>query len=174
MCIYITQKRFSPFILFSPFISVSCWQGICIAATGTGPDTCQQIIIPIFFLLYYSHIGLSLLSPSPAPFQAHFLPSDPRRLILVSSDYTTIFQSPRVQSSCLIVKSILSFLCFYDRSRLFLLHHCLHTSLPEVSAHCLGSDRLVHDMLECFWDLYCCFSLPIGNKVDCMMDIGWG
>ena len=25
-----------------------------------------------------------------------------------------------------------------------------------------------------FQDLYYCFSLPKGNKVDCMTDIGWG
>ena len=74
------------------------------------------------------------LSPSPALFQAHFLPSDPRQLILVSSDYT-FFQSPGVQSLCLIAKSILSFLCFYDRRGFFFfttafipLHlRCLHT-----------------------------------------------
>ena len=90
-----------------------------------------------------------LLSPSPALFQAHFLPSDPRELILVSSDYTTLFQSPRVQSLCLIAKSISPSYAFMTEG-LFLLHHCLHTSSPEVSAHCLGSDRLVGDMLECF------------------------
>src|SRR3979490_318569 len=50
------------------------------------------------------------LSPFPALFQAHFLPSDPRRFILVSSDHTTLFQSSRVQSLCLIAKSILSLL----------------------------------------------------------------
>ena len=115
-----------------------------------------------------------LLSPSPALFQAHFLPSDPRWLILVSSDYTTLFQSPRVQSLCLIAESILSFPCFLWQKGLFLLHHCLHTRSPEVSAHCLGSDGLVGDMLECFWDLYYCFGHPRGNKVDCMTDIDWG
>ena len=50
----------------------------------------------------------------------------------------------------------------------------LHTSSPGVSAHCLESDILVGDMLECFWDLYYCFGLPRGNKVDCTTDIGWG
>src|SRR3979490_2486441 len=55
------------------------------------------------------------LSPSPALFQAHFLPSDPRQFILVSSDHTTLFQSSRVQYLCLIAKSILSLLCFCDR-----------------------------------------------------------
>ena len=59
------------------------------------------------------------LSPSPALFQACFLPSDPRQLILVSSNYTTLFQTPRVQSLCLIAKSVLSFLCFYDRRGFF-------------------------------------------------------
>ena len=72
------------------------------------------------------------LSPSPTLFQAHFLPSDPRWLILVSYDHTTLFQSSRVHSLCLIAKSILSFLCFCNR-RDFLLHHCLHISSPEVS-----------------------------------------
>ena len=75
------------------------------------------------------------LSPSPALFQAHFLPSDPRRLILASSDYTTLFQSPGVQSLCLIAKSILSFPGFYDRRGFFFfttafipgLLRCLHT-----------------------------------------------
>ena len=74
------------------------------------------------------------LSPSPALFQACFQPFDPRYLILVSSDYTTIFQSPRVQSLCLVAKSILSFLCFYDRRGFFFTTafipvclRCLHT-----------------------------------------------
>src|SRR3979490_2870895 len=63
-----------------------------------------------------SKLSTSLsLSPSPALFQAHFLPSDPRQFILVSSDHTTLFQSSRVQSLCLIAKSILSLLCFCDR-----------------------------------------------------------
>src|SRR5260370_6843826 len=44
-------------------------------------------------------------------FHAHFLPSEPRRLTLVSSDHTTLFQSSRVHSLWLIAKSILSFLC---------------------------------------------------------------
>src|SRR5258708_12806337 len=43
-------------------------------------------------------------------FHAHFLPSEPRRLTLVSSDHTTLFQSSRVHSLWLIAKSILSFL----------------------------------------------------------------
>ena len=59
------------------------------------------------------------LSPSPTLFQAHFLPSDPRWLILVSSDHTTLFQSSRVQSLYLITKSILCFLCFCNRRGLF-------------------------------------------------------
>ena len=37
------------------------------------------------------------LNCSPALFHTHFLPSDPIRLILVSSDHTTLFQSSRVQ-----------------------------------------------------------------------------
>src|SRR6266576_3873277 len=51
------------------------------------------------------------LRPSPAFFQAHFLPSDPRQLILVSSDHTTLFQSSTVQSLCANAKSNLSLLC---------------------------------------------------------------
>ena len=35
------------------------------------------------------------LSPSPALFQAHFLPSDPRQLILVLSDHTTLSSPPK-------------------------------------------------------------------------------
>ena len=49
-CAYISHRR--SFLLsscFTPFISTSCWQEIYIATTGTDPDTCQQIIIPIFF-----------------------------------------------------------------------------------------------------------------------------
>src|SRR6266481_9872446 len=60
-----------------------------------------------------------ITQPSPALFQAHFLPSDPRQLILVSSDHTTLFQSSRVQSLCLIAKSILSFLCLGDKRGFF-------------------------------------------------------
>src|SRR3979490_3354464 len=48
------------------------------------------------------------LSPCPALFQAHLLPSDPRQFILVSYYHTTLFQSSRVQSLCLVAKSILS------------------------------------------------------------------
>ena len=42
-----------------------------------------------------------------------------------------------------------------------------------MSAHCPGSDRLIGDSLECFGHLYCCFSLPRGNKGGCMMHVGW-
>jgi hypothetical protein len=41
-------------------------------------------------------------------------------LILVSSDQITLFQSSTVQSRCLIAKSILAFLCFFERNGLFL------------------------------------------------------
>src|SRR5258708_32877368 len=37
------------------------------------------------------------LRPSPFFFHTHFLPSDPKRLILVSSDQMTLFQSSTVQ-----------------------------------------------------------------------------
>ena len=49
------------------------------------------------------------LSPSPALFQTHFLPSD----------YTTPSQSSRVQFLYLIAKFILSRLCLCDRRGLF-------------------------------------------------------
>ena len=60
------------------------------------------------------------LNPSPAFFHTHCLPSDPIRLILVSSDQTTFFQSSTVQSLCARAKSILSLLCLAERSGLFL------------------------------------------------------
>src|SRR6201995_4019079 len=41
-----------------------------------------------------------LFSPSPDFFHTHLCPSDPRRLILLSSDHTTLFQSSRVLSLC--------------------------------------------------------------------------
>src|SRR5258708_13117690 len=53
-------------------------------------------------------------------FHAHFLPSEPRQLTLVSSDHTTLFQSSRVHSLWLIAKSILSFLwCLLSMGLLF-------------------------------------------------------
>src|SRR5215469_17124646 len=58
--------------------------------------------------------------PSPAFFHTHFLPSDPKRLILVSSDHTTFFQSSKVQSWWAIAKSNLSFLCLSVKRGLFL------------------------------------------------------
>src|SRR5882762_1799477 len=61
------------------------------------------------------------LNPSPAFFQAHFLPSDPSLLTLVSSDHTTLFQSSTVQCWCSRAKSILSFLCLCERSGFFFL-----------------------------------------------------
>src|SRR5204863_9491839 len=41
---------------------------------------------------------------SPTSFQTHFLPSDPMRLILVSSDHITCFQSSNVHSRWLWAK----------------------------------------------------------------------
>src|SRR4029079_7022229 len=61
------------------------------------------------FKLQCSSINLSL-KPSPFFFQAHFLPSDPNLLILVSSDHTTFFQSSTVQCWCFKAKSNLSLL----------------------------------------------------------------
>src|SRR3954467_3246829 len=51
------------------------------------------------------------LRPSTTFFHAHFFPSDPKRLIFVSSDQTTLFQSSTVQSLCPSAKSSLAFLC---------------------------------------------------------------
>ena len=48
------------------------------------------------------------VSGSPAFFHVHFLPSDPKQLILVSSDQTTFFQCSNVQCSCAWAKSNLS------------------------------------------------------------------
>ncbi len=68
-----------------------------------------------------------------------FLPSDPKRLILVSSDHTTFFQSSTVQYWWARAKSILSFLCFLERKGLFFfttafnpLSHCELFVLREV------------------------------------------
>ena len=89
-------------------------------------DPPPNFIVPLISLSF---------SPSLALFQAHFLPSNPRGLILVSSDHTTLFQSFRVQSLCLIAKSILFFLCFCNRRGFFFFTtafipvclRCLHT-----------------------------------------------
>ena len=95
--------------------------------------------------------SLSLsLSPSPALFQAHFLPSDSRQLILVSSDYTTLFQSPRVQSLCLIAKSILAFLCLYDRRGFFF----FTTAFIPVCLRCLHTFWGVTGWLEICWSVF--------------------
>ena len=44
----------------------------------------------------------SMVWPAQSPdfFHTHLCPSDPRQLILVSSDHTILFQSSRVQSLC--------------------------------------------------------------------------
>src|SRR5258707_3488290 len=71
---------------------------------------------PIFLVpcTNLSERGLSTL------FHAHFLPSEPRQLTLVSSDHTTLFQSSRVHALWLIAKSILSFLwCLLSMGLLF-------------------------------------------------------
>ena len=90
------------------------------------------------------------LSPSPAFFQAHFLPFDPRQLILFSSDYSTLFQSPGVQSLCLTVKSILSFLCFYDRRGFFF----FTTAFIPVHLRCLHTVWGVTGWLVICWSVF--------------------
>src|SRR5215469_4122513 len=72
------------------------------------------------------------LRPSPAFFHTHFLPSDPKRLILVSSDHTTFFQSSRVQSWWAMAKSNLSLICFLVRRGLFLFTTAI---IPIFSIH---------------------------------------
>jgi hypothetical protein len=65
--------------------------------------------------------------PSPAFFQAHFLASEPRRLILVSSEKMTHFQS-KVQWRYLVAESKQAFLCLVERKGCF----CLTTGFrPE-------------------------------------------
>ena len=59
------------------------------------------------------------LRPSPAFFQAHFLPSEPMQLILVSSDHITCFQSSTAQSWWLKAKSNLSLLWCLKRRGCF-------------------------------------------------------
>ena len=54
---------------------------------------------------------------SPTSFKIHFLPSDPRWLILVSSDHITLSQSSKVHSLWLSAKSSLSFWwCFLRKA----------------------------------------------------------
>ena len=102
------------------------------------------------------------LSPSPALFQACFLPCDPRQLILVSSDYTTLFQSPRVQSLCLIAKSILSFLCFYDRKGFFF----FTTAFIPVHLRCLHTVWGVMGWLVICWSAFeTCTVLHHSDKI---------
>ena len=90
------------------------------------------------------------LSLSPALFQACFLPSDPMQLILVSSNYATLFQSPRVQSLCLIAKSILSFLSFYDRRGFFF----FTTAFIPVGLRCLHTVWGVTGWLVICWSVF--------------------
>src|SRR5260370_3134418 len=52
-------------------------------------------------------------------FHAHFLPSEPRRLTLVSSDHTTLFQPSRVRSLWLTTNSLLSSLRLLSMSLCF-------------------------------------------------------
>ena len=59
------------------------------------------------------------MRPSPGNFQAHFLPSEPNLLILVSSEKITFFQSSTVQSLWLIAKSNLFLLCLAERRGFF-------------------------------------------------------
>ena len=78
-----------------------------------------------------------LLSPSPDLFQAHFLPYDLRKLSLVSSDCVIHFQSSRVQSLCLIAKSIVTCYAFVTDWAFF--------SLP------LPSYQFPWGLLHTFW-----------------------
>src|SRR6266404_1265769 len=73
------------------------------------------------------------LSPSPALFQGHFLPSDPSLFIFVSSDHTTLFQSSTVQCWCSRANSILSFLCLCESSGFFFLTTAF---IPAFSGYC--------------------------------------
>ena len=95
--------------IYAPYISIL--PSILHAYPGPSQSMQPHSITdpPPKFTVLLSSLSLSL---SPTLFQAHFLPSDPRQLILVSSDHTTLLQSSRVQSLCLIAKSVLSFLCF--------------------------------------------------------------
>src|SRR3979490_1243342 len=125
------------------------------------PTPSQIHLQTLLYLLLVYH-----LAPSPAFSQAHFLSSDPRRFILVSSDHTTLFQSSRVQSLCLIAKSILSLLCFCDRWDFSF----FTTAFIPVLLRCLCTVCAVTGLLVIVWSafghLYCCFSLPRGNKLD--------
>src|SRR5258707_4535634 len=75
------------------------------------------------------------LSPSPAFFHAHFCPSDPNLLILVSSDQIILFQSSTVQSLCANAQSNLSFLCLLVSNGLFF----FTTALIPVFFNCLAT-----------------------------------
>src|SRR4051794_1600431 len=72
------------------------------------------------------------LRPSTTFFHAHFFPFDPKQLIFVSSDQTTLFQSSTVQSLCPSAKSSLAFLCLALSNGFFFLHHSLHSSFLQV------------------------------------------
>ena len=81
---------------------------------------CNHSLRWSFFTHMVSQWSLSL-SPSPAFFHTHFLPSDPKQLILVSSNQITLFQSSRVLSLCASANSNLALLCFWERNEHFFL-----------------------------------------------------
>src|SRR3954453_22272182 len=58
------------------------------------------------------NVGLTVRSerPSPGLFHTQCFPSDPKRLIFVSSDQTTCIQSSTVQCWCAMAKSSLALL----------------------------------------------------------------
>src|ERR1700722_5867570 len=69
----------------------------------------------------FTVLSISLsIKGSPTSFHTHFLPSDPRRLILVSSVHTTLFQSSIVYSLHLSAHCNLSLLWRADRRGRFL------------------------------------------------------
>ena len=77
-----------------------CSLGHVIWATGciTPSQVIQPHIMrepPTNFRVLFTSLSLR---HSPSPFHAHLCPSDPRQLILVSSDHMTFFQSSIVQS----------------------------------------------------------------------------
>ena len=79
---------------------------------------CIFHLIPSHGTLHYQistiklHCSLHHLSLNPTlmSFHTYFLPSDPKQLILVSSDHMTFFQSSIVHSKCFSTNFILALL----------------------------------------------------------------
>ena len=117
----------------------------------------QFVVIPavtVSYCLFCGILGLCVNVSIPLRLFSIVSPSA-WCLSIVTDGHTSSDWSPgpmlmcvRLGVICIVIGSSLMFLVFFvyvfDKEKLFI------SVLSQQSAHCLGSDRLVGDMLECF------------------------